>query len=215
MKEYQEGVEEVVAVRAEFEDKLTAMSAVEILQDEGLTSYTEASAKVLFGDNCAPCHGGGGQGGPGYPVLVDDDWLYGGSVETIVQTLINGRKGVMNAHGKILTSAEINELAQAILDRNPTSTPLFLQKGCIACHGMDGKGLAVLGAANLTDSIYRFMPEGDQTILDSVKYTISHGVNDASDPNSREAVMPAFSDRLSSDEIKKLAVYVHRLGGGQ
>jgi cytochrome c oxidase cbb3-type subunit 3 len=97
----------------------------------------------------------------------------------------------------------------------PTSDPNFTNKGCIACHGMDGKGMAILGSANLTDGIYRFVPEGDQTLLESVKYTIMHGVNDATDPKSREAVMPKFSDRLAKDDIKKLAVYVYQFGGGQ
>ena len=215
MEEYNKGVAEVEAVRAPYEDKLKGMTAAEILKDENLSEYVVASSKVLFGDYCAACHGGGGQGGPGYPVLVDDDWLYGGTIETIEQTIINGRKGIMTAHGKILKSVEVDELAQAVIDGNPTSTPLYMQKGCIACHGADGKGLAVLGSANLTDSIYRFVPEGDQTQLDSVKYTIIHGVNDVTDPKTREAEMPKFGDRLGKDDIKKLAVYVHKFGGGQ
>ncbi|MDJ0806124.1 MAG: cytochrome-c oxidase, cbb3-type subunit III [Gammaproteobacteria bacterium] len=215
IKEYQEGVAEVEAVRAEYETQLKGMSAKEILADPGLADYTVASAKVLFGDNCAPCHGGGGQGGPGYPVLADDDWLFGGTIENIEQTISMGRKGIMTAHGKILSEAEIDSLSKAIVDGKPMSDPNFTNKGCIACHGMDGKGMAVLGSANLTDGIYRFVPEGDQTLLESVKYTIRHGVNDATDPKSREAVMPAFGDRLSQDDIKKLAVYVHKFGGGQ
>ena len=101
------------------------------------------------------------------------------------------------------------------MDGRPASSPLFLQKGCIACHGMDGKGMAVLGSANLTDAIIRFVPEGDQTVLDSVKYTIMYGVNDPSNPMSRQAEMPKFGDRLSKDEIKKLTVYVYKFGGGQ
>lgn len=215
IKEYKEGVAKVEAVRAEFEDQLKGMSAKQILDNPGLSEYTEASAKVLFGDNCAACHGGGGQGGPGFPVLADDDWLYGGGIETIQQTITMGRKGIMTAHGKILSEAEIDGLAKAVVAGKPTSNPNFTSKGCIACHGMDGKGMHVLGSANLTDGIYRFVPEGDQTVLDSVKYTIKHGVNDASDPQTRQAEMPSFSDRLSKDDIKKLAVYVYKFGGGQ
>jgi len=215
IKEYQKGMDEVVEIRSEFETKIAGMSAKEILADEGLSAYTEASAKVLFGDNCAPCHGGGGQGGPGYPALVDDAWLWGGAVENIEQTITMGRKGIMTAHGKILKPGEVNELAQAIVDGKPASSPLFLQKGCIACHGMDGKGMAILGSANLTDAIIRFVPEGDQTVLDSVKDTIMYGVNDPSNPMSRQAEMPKFGDRLSKDEIKKLTVYVYKFGGGQ
>lgn len=210
--EYKEGLDEVEQVRGEFEAQLKGMSAKEILADEGLSNYTVASAKVLFGDNCAACHGAGGQGGPGYPVIADDDWLYGGAVETIQQTITNGRMGVMPAHQKQLTDAQVDELANAIMAGNPTSTPLFMEKACFACHGPDGKGMQALGSANLTDAIWRF-DEEDQ--LASVKQTIRHGVNDTSDPQSRNAVMPKFGDRLSETEIKKLAVYVYKLGGGQ
>ncbi len=77
---------------------------------------------------------------------------------------------------------------------------------------MDGKGKQVLGSADLTDSIWRFKEE-DQ--LASVKYTIKHGVNFAGDPETRTAIMPSFKQRLSENDIKKLAVYVHQLGGGQ
>ncbi|MET0069908.1 MAG: cytochrome-c oxidase, cbb3-type subunit III [Candidatus Thiodiazotropha sp.] len=215
MDEYKKGVDEVEAVRAEFETQIKGMSAADILAAPGLSQYAVASAKVLFGDNCAACHGGGGQGGPGYPVLADDDWLYGGGIDTIQQTITMGRKGIMTAHGKILSDAEIGSLAKAIEAGDPTSDPNFTQKGCIACHGMDGKGMAVLGSANLTDRIYRFTPAEGESLLDSIVYTIKYGVNDATEPKSREAVMPPFGGRLSEDDIKKLAVYVHKFGGGQ
>ena len=215
IQEYQEGVDKIEAIRAEFENRIATMSAKDVLADEGLTAYTVASAKVLFGDNCAACHGSGGQGNPGFPVIADDDWLYGGAIEAIEQSITLGRKGIMTAHGRILSDAEVDGLAEAIIAGDPMSDPNFLQKGCIACHGMDGKGMAPLGSANLTDSIYRFVPTGDQTLKESVAYTIKHGVNDVTDPMTREAEMPKFGDRLSKDSIKKLAVYVYALGGGQ
>ncbi|AKH19236.1 cytochrome-c oxidase, cbb3-type subunit III [Sedimenticola thiotaurini] len=212
INEYKEGLDEVQQVRSVWESKLQGMTAKEILADEGLTSYTIASAKVLFGDNCAACHGSSGQGGPDFPVLVDDDWLYGGAIETIEQTITNGRKGIMTSHAKLLTDEEIDKLAAAVMSGNPASEPLFMGKGCFACHGPDGKGMQALGSANLTDAVWRFKAD-DQ--LASVKQTIKHGVNDASDPLSREAEMPKFGDRLSENDIKKLAVYVYKLGGGQ
>ncbi len=212
INEYQEAVEEMEAVRAPFEDKIQGMTARQILADTGLAEYTEAATKVLFGDNCAACHGAGGQGGPGFPALADDDWLYGGNIETIEQSITVGRRAMMLAHGKMLSATEVDTLAKAVVSGSPASEPLFLQKGCIACHGMDGKGMKVLGSANLTDVIWRF-DESDR--LASVKYTIAHGVNDMSDSKTRQAEMPSFKDRLSREDIKKLAVYVHKLGGGQ
>ena len=49
----------------------------------------------IFMNRCATCHGSDARGGPGYPNLTDGDWLYGGAPETIVQTITNGRNGVM------------------------------------------------------------------------------------------------------------------------
>jgi cytochrome c oxidase cbb3-type subunit 3 len=215
MDEYQKGVDEVEAIRAKYETQIKDLSAKEILADPGLADYVVASAKVLFGDNCAACHGGGGQGNVGFPVLADDDWLYGGSIEKIQETVTMGRKGVMTAHGKLLTDAEIDSLAKAIEAGKPNDDPNFAQKACVACHGAEGEGMAVLGSANLTDGIFRFLPAEGETQLDSIKHTIKYGVNDPTDPKTREAVMPAFGERLSGDDIKKLAVFVHKFGGGE
>lgn len=213
VKEYKEDLKAIEAKRSKYEDQLPGMSAAAILADDELSNYVQRSAKVLFGDNCAACHGAGGQGNPGFPVLADDDWLYGGNIQTIEQTIINGRTGMMPAHDKQLSEAEIDELANAIMSGNPASSPLFMSKGCFACHGADGKGNQMLGSANLTDGIWRFVAK-DQ--LASVKYTIAHGVNDPADAETRNAVMPKFGGgKLSDTEIKKLAVYVHKLGGGQ
>jgi cytochrome c oxidase cbb3-type subunit 3 len=212
--EYKEDLAAIEEKRAKYEEQLPGKSAAAILADEELSNYVQRSAKVLFGDNCAACHGTGGAGNPGYPVLVDDDWLYGGDIEVIEQTIVNGRTGMMPKMGGMqLSDAEVNQLADAIMGGNPASSPLFMEKGCIACHGMDGKGNPLLGAANLTDSIWRF--EGaDQRA--SVVHTITHGVNDPSDPQTRNAVMPKFGGgKLTDTDIKKLAVYVHKLGGGQ
>ena len=68
-----------------------------------------------------------------------------------------------------------------------------------------------IGAANLTDTIWRFAPGTEE----SVKYTIAYGVNAPGVAETRKAVMPAFKDQLSATDIKKLAIYVHQLGGGQ
>jgi cytochrome c oxidase cbb3-type subunit 3 len=210
--EYKEDLAAINEIRGKYEKQLQGKNVDAILADPELKQYTVRSAKVLFGDNCAACHGSGGQGNPGFPVLADDDWLYGGSVDTIKTTITNGRQGMMPAHASRLSDEEITTLAEAIKAGKPTSTPLFQEKGCFACHGADGKGNHAIGSANLTDSIWRF---GDGSLA-AIKYTITHGVNDSSDPETRNAVMPTFGGgKLSDTDIKKLAVYVHELGGGQ
>lgn len=219
MQEYQEGVAEVEAVRAEYEDQIKTMTAEEIIADSGLRDYTQASAKVLFGDNCAACHATGGAGNPGFPVLADDDWLYGGDVAAITASISNGRQGVMPAHINTLSEAEIDALAQWVVDMSEGKTDneagwtLYREKGCFACHGPDAEGMPAMGSANLADGIWRFEPAG----LESAKHTIAYGVNQAGQEQTRDAVMPAFGQtgRLDEQEIKKLTVYVHQLGGGQ
>ncbi|MES9904309.1 MAG: cytochrome-c oxidase, cbb3-type subunit III [Sedimenticola sp.] len=212
IKEYNEGLNEVMSARADYEARIKDKSAAQILADPDLKGYTLAAAKVLFGDNCASCHGSKGQGVPSFPILVDDDWLFGGSVEAVEQTITGGRKGIMTANSKTMSAVEIDQLAQDILNGKAVSNPLFMAKGCFACHGPDAKGVQAMGSANLTDKIWRFAEE-DQ--LASINYTITHGVNDTSDSMTRQAEMPVFGNRLSKDEIKKLTVYVKDLTGGQ
>lgn len=230
IQEYERGLEQVAAKRAQFEDRISTMTAAEILADPGLAQYTLSSAKVLFGDNCAACHGSGGQGNPSYPVLADDDWLYGGTLAKIAETISNGRQGVMTSHRALLTDAEVDTLTNWVIQMSETGGQdgsdagwtLFRSKGCTACHGATANGHVVdlpngefisVGAANLTDGIWRFEPGG----YDSAKYTILNGVNHASVAETRDAVMPAFATagKLSEQDIKKLVVYVHALGGGK
>ncbi len=202
-------------VRGKYEAKLKDMTPAAILADAELSEYVTRSGKVLFGDNCAACHGQNGVGthdkqGLFAPILNDDDWLYGGKIDDIYTTVAGGRQGMMPAHKDILSDAEIDTLANAVAASKPTSTPLFADKGCVACHGADGKGMTAMGSANLTDSVWRF-----ESSVDGIKRTIKYGVN-AGIPETRVAVMPAFQGgKLSDAEIKKLAVYVYKFGGGQ
>lgn len=213
IKEFKESMAEVEAIRAKYEDKIKDMTAKQILADAGLSDYTVASVKVTFGDYCGACHGSGGQGGPGFPVIADDEWLYGGAVEKIEESIAKGRRGMMPAHGSKLSVEQIDTLANYVVGLSegkddPAGKALFTANACFACHGMTATGNQAMGAVDLTDSIWRFTPGG----VESAKYTITHGVNFPTDAESREAIMPAFGERLSDHEIKKLAVYVYKLG---
>ena len=216
MKRYQETTAEIEAIRAPFEEKIKAMPVAEILTDHELVNYINHSGKVLFGDRCSPCHGGGGAGNPGYPVLADDDWLFGGDIDTIQQSIINGRQGMMPGFKAALNEQQLNDLTKHVLAMSKGSEhapgkELFVSMGCVGCHGMDGKGMQMMGAANLADAVWRFTPANEE----SVKYTIAYGINAPGAKETRSAVMPSFKDQLSETEIKKLAVYVYQLGGGQ
>jgi cytochrome c oxidase cbb3-type subunit 3 len=223
IKELAEDQKVLDDVRSKYEDKLKGMTPAAILADKELSEYVSRSGKVLFSDNCGACHGQNGVGtiqgakfakhqqGLMAPILNDDDWLYGGTIDNIYETISGGRQGMMVAHKDMLSAQEIDTLANAVAKGEPTSTPLFAEKGCVACHGADGKGMAAMGSANLTDKIWRF--DGS---LEGIKQTITYGVN-SGDPMTRVAVMPNFTaaGKLSAVEMKKLAVYVYKFGGGK
>ncbi|CAC9534449.1 Cytochrome c oxidase (cbb3-type) subunit CcoP (EC 1.9.3.1) [uncultured Gammaproteobacteria bacterium] len=223
--EMDESVAELKAYRekrfAATEQAIADSSLEDIVRDDELRTYSIKTARTLFADNCAACHGAAGQGNAGFPVLADDDWLFGGSLAKIEQTIINGRKGNMPARMLGITDAEAAKLATFLIETgkgaqgnpNPADKVLYLTKGCIACHGPTMKGNQMLGSANLSDSIYRFKAEDQHA---SVVRTILHGVNNPIDPLTQDAVMPAFghSSVIDAVQLKKLVVYVHQLGGG-
>ena len=199
---------------------LQQVSLADIERTRRLLSFAQAQGKAAFGNNCAPCHGVGATGAKGYPNLNDDDWLWGGSVEQIKQTIEHGvRSGDAKDHesampafgkGNMLKPAEIVAVANYVrsLSGLPTQAGANLEAGkkvfadnCAACHGADGKGNQELGAPNLTDRIWLY-GSGEADIVDTIT-------------NSRTGVMPAWAGRLDPATINALAVYVHTLGGGK
>lgn len=199
IKEFKEDMAKVEAIRAPFEQQLAAMSVEEILADQKMLNYAIGSSKVLFGDNCAACHGTGGAPAEeaGYPNLTDDDWLFGGSIDEIQMSIAKGRAGMMPAHKNLLTEEETDQLVQFVIDKsngvsNEAGLALYNAKGCFACHGADTKGITAMGSANLADKIWRF--SGTE---EGIRHTIVHGVNDPSDPKTHIAVMPGWSEKLA------------------
>ncbi|WP_407114333.1 cytochrome-c oxidase, cbb3-type subunit III [Bradyrhizobium sp. LMG 9283] len=204
-------------------DKMAALGAaslVDIEKDPALLALARAKGKTIFGDNCAPCHGSGGTGAKGYPNLNDDDWLWGGTLEQIMQTIQYGARsghaktheGQMLAFGKdgVLKQDEIVSVANYV--RSLAGLPIrdkvdvtkgakFFADNCVACHGDGGKGNQELGAPNLTDKIWLYGSD-EATLIETIS-------------NGRAGVMPAWEARLDLATIKAMAVYVHSLGGGK
>ena len=216
-----------VAKFADKEEKLATMSVADILKDDELKSYAVATSKALFGDYCAGCHAAGGAGNPGFPVLADDDWLFGGSIAQIETTITNGRVGNMPAKGMMgnLSDEEINNVADYVVALSEgkggdtayaAGKAVFAKGMCLACHGPTGKPLAPTGAANLTDQIWRFGSD-KATIVSVITNGVNVKKNGVYTDATRQAKMPAFKERLPNADvnIKRLAVYVHSLGGGQ
>lgn len=71
-------------------------------------SLAEAGAEV-YADSCAACHGDRAEGDrdQGAPGLSDAIWLYGGDYDTLTETVVNGRFGVMPSWNTRLTEAEL------------------------------------------------------------------------------------------------------------
>jgi cytochrome c oxidase cbb3-type subunit 3 len=204
-------------------DKMVALgtaSLADIEKDPALLALARARGKTVFGDNCAPCHGSGAAGAKGYPNLNDDDWLWGGTLDQIMQTIQFGARsghgkaheGAMLAFGKdgILKTDQIVTVANYVrsLSGLPTSQGYDAAAGakifaenCTSCHGDAGKGNRELGAPNLTDKIWLYGSD-EATLIETIT-------------NGRSGVMPAWAGRLDPVTVKALAVYVHSLGGGQ
>jgi len=222
IKEFKQAVAENDAIKAPYLKKVAEMDGKALMADAGMRNFAESSAKAIFGDNCAACHGSGGQGAPGlFPNLADDDWLYGGDFDTIVETITDGRQGSMPAHIEMLDDAEINKLADFVLavskgKATKEGFKRFDDAGCTGCHGENAKGGAIndlgTGAANLTDSIWRFGGSRNE-ILRTIRYGVNEDTADV--PKTRIAIMPSFGGKLSPEAIKMLAVKVHELGGGK
>jgi cytochrome c oxidase cbb3-type subunit 3 len=120
--------------------------------------------KRLYLTYCYQCHGSDARGAKGFPNLTDGDWLYGGQPETILQTITQGRNGMMPPHAH-LGEESIKDLANYVRSlsglandslRAAKGKELFASSGCAGCHGPDGKGNQAIGAPNLTDNVWLY-----------------------------------------------------------
>ena len=75
--------------------------------------FDAVAGKKIFSENCVTCHGEAGKGNQelGAPNLTDKIWLYGSEQAAIVETITNGRAGVMPAWSGRLDAVTIKALA--------------------------------------------------------------------------------------------------------
>lgn len=208
------------AGRADVRAQLAIMPLGQVAANKELFSKAVAGGRAAFLQNCVQCHGSGAAGSLGYPNLNDDDWLWGGNLDEIHQTLLHGvrqpgdaetRTSLMPSFGKdgILTPAQIYEVASYVLTLSGADKPnsssqagaATFAANCAVCHGADAKGMRQFGAPNLADKIWLYGGSKEQVV--------------ASITNAHAGVMPAWSGRLDPVTIKMLALYVHSLGGGE
>jgi len=214
-----ESTRQAEAQQARFLDRIRAASLDDIRNNPELLAFAETGGRAAFNENCAPCHRSGGAGAKGYPNLADDDWLWGGTLAAIHQTITHGvrnadpdsRQSQMPRFGadNILTRQQISDVADYVLSLSGQPAPAeavtrgaaLFAENCAACHGDQGKGNQEVGAKNLTDGIWLY--GGDKaTLVETIT-------------NARNGSMPAWGARLDPTTIKMLAIYVHSLGGGQ
>jgi cytochrome c oxidase cbb3-type subunit III len=208
---------DIVVRQRQWLDRFKTATYDQILDDDQLYTFARAGGAAAFKDNCATCHGTGAAGSRGYPNLNDDDWLWGGTLANIEQTL---RHGIRSGHDKARTSQmpafghdamlkphEIENVTHYVLalsahnaKSDMPGAPIFATN-CASCHGENGQGNRDFGAPRLTDTIWLY---GDtQTDI----YTQLQ--------NPRHGVMPYWQGRLDDQTIRQLALYVYSLGGGE
>ena len=115
-------VAEMQLSRAPWRDRIAALPVAEIRADPALSAIVASSGPALFGDNCAACHGPRGQGGPGFPSLVDDAWLWGGSPEAIGKSLLEDFLIPFEAASMLLLIAAVGAVVLAAR-RPPLDSP--------------------------------------------------------------------------------------------
>ena len=189
-------------------------------QDSRLMQAAVEGGRAAFKVHCVQCHGSGAAGSKGYANLNDDDWLWGGDIKAIHQTVVTGirepgndaarmsqmpafgRSGILNADqiGDVVSHVRVLARSERPSRSSQRGAALYVDN-CAACHGADGKGMRLLGAPDLTDAIWLY--GGDR---DTLTETVA---------NSRYGVMPSWGQRLDPVTTKMLAAYVHSLGGGE
>lgn len=213
------------AVNAE----LAAADVTAIEAGSDVHSYGVNMGAAVFRANCSQCHGSGAAGNFGYPNLLDNDWLWGGTIDEVAYTIQHGvrnetdeaRYSEMPKFGadELLADEEIDQVvafAMSLSDPEGDGTNLVggtydvelaaagaevFEYNCASCHGEDGTGDIYQGAPDLTDAIWLYGGDHD-TVYDTVF-------------NARFGVMPAWGQRLTQAEVNAAALYVHQLGGGQ
>jgi cytochrome c oxidase cbb3-type subunit 3 len=202
--QYEAEQEKARAAMAPVYAKYTTMKAEELARDEAAMGIGQR----LFLNNCAQCHGSDARGSKGFPNLSDQDWLGAGTPEYIEKTVVEGRTGVMPPMAAAVGSAEdVKNVANYVLSlsgspHNAAAAAAGKDKFvvCAACHGPDGKGMAAVGAPNLTDKIW-LHGFGEQAIIAMV--TIG-----------KQNAMPAQGRLLTAEQVHVLGAYVWSLSQG-
>lgn len=212
-------IQSVNDANAAIEAELASLDLTTLTPGTPVYDFARNAGKAVFAINCSQCHGAGAAGAKGYPNLLDDDWLWGGSIEDIALTVQHGirnedvdsRYSEMPKFGadELLEDAQIAQVVHHVLaisgaDHDAvlaTEGAIVFEENCAACHMEDGSGDREQGAPDLTDAIWLF-GGSEEDLTETVA-------------NARFGVMPAWGTRLGQAEVNAVAAYVHQLGGGE
>ncbi|MCA8886999.1 MAG: cytochrome-c oxidase, cbb3-type subunit III [Hyphomonadaceae bacterium] len=216
-------VQALQSARAPMYERLAHASAADIAADPELQEFARAAGESAFGDNCRTCHGAGGAGAPGYPVLADDVWIWGGSLAEIEHTLRVGvrsdhpdtRMSMMPAFGRdhLLSAQQIADVTEHVISISAASERLHPDRAaaargalvyheqCAVCHGPSGAGNRTVGAPSLNDDVWLYGGTREE-----IRRQVEMG---------RGGVMPTWERRFDPGTLRALAYYVHEMGGGE
>jgi cytochrome c oxidase cbb3-type subunit 3 len=188
---------------------LFARFASQDLKAVAADPQARAIGERMFLNYCAQCHGSDARGNKGFPNLTDDDWLHGGSPETIVETITRGRHGMMPPMAAAVGSAQdVDDVANYVLSLSDSPHDAIASErgrakfiACKGCHGADAKGNTAVGAPNLTDKIW-LHGYGKEAIVAMVN-------------NGKTNIMPAQEGRLTTEQIHVVGAYVWSLSHPQ
>jgi len=209
----------VAAQRAGSMEKIQTLSFADIRKDPQLLAVAETAGRITFANNCQPCHGAGGGGQPGYPALAAGDWMWGGTLEAIQQTVTHGiRSGDPDARTSqmprfgvdgMLKPEQIQQVADYVMTlfgkpepgKDVTPGKALFTENCAVCHGDTGEGNREVGGPRLAAHIHLRANTREDVV--------------AQVTNPHMGVMPNWNARLDPATIKAVALYVHSLGGGE
>ncbi|WP_432450579.1 cytochrome-c oxidase, cbb3-type subunit III [Aliiroseovarius marinus] len=220
--EVAEDIERFKGMNAELETQLASADLTALEQGSDLHNYAIQSGRATFATWCSQCHGSGAAGNVGYPNLLDNDWLWGGSVEDIQLTVAHGirsdededtRYSEMPAFGDdYLSDEEIAQVVAYAMSLSPVTKDaadmslveagaVVYEDNCSSCHMEDGTGDRAQGAPNLTDAIWLY--GDDKATITDIVATGPYGV------------MPAWKGKLTDAQVNAVSAYIHQLGGGE
>ncbi|WP_179379340.1 cytochrome-c oxidase, cbb3-type subunit III [Jannaschia marina] len=212
-------IERVNLSNAELTESLATVDLAVLDENGPLHDFAVSAGESVFRNNCSQCHGAGAAGvaASGYPNLLDDDWLWGGTLEDIAFTVRHGIRNEEDGEARFsempafdwLEEEQITAIAAHVRSLSDLEhdaavaaegATLFVEN-CSSCHGDDGRGDREVGAPNLADAIW--LRGSSQEAIEAQLIAPRHGV------------MPPWGERLGEAQVRAVSAYVHALGGGE